>query len=195
MREQAIHQFHAANGMLVWLRPLKPTDARYLLDLFARMSPDSRYQRFNIPLPDPDPDWVLKQAEKLAYIRPAHGRAWLAFADLPNQRDAPVAGIRYIRTSLEVAEVSLVVRDDLHNQGIGRELLKFAGRKAYAEGLNRLEGVVQNMNQALWHSLRHLELPMRRRREGTHTVVEVDLREAEIFHWKPAGDKDKSAGT
>jgi len=192
MREQAIYHFHAEDGLAVWLRPLKPTDAPYLIDLFEHMSADSRYQRFNIPLPDPDPDWVLKQAEKLAYVRPAHGRAWLAFADLPGEPQAPVAGIRYIRASLEAAEVALVVRDDLHNLGIGSELLKFAGRKAYAEGFSRLLGLVQSTNQALWHSLHKLDVPLKRRQEGSHTVIEVDLHEAELFHWKPAADREGS---
>lgn len=191
MREQAIYHFHAENGLPVWLRPLKPTDAPYLIDLFEHMSADSRYQRFNIPLPDPDPDWVLRQAEKMAYIRPAHGRAWLAFADLPEQAEAPIAGIRYIRVSLDTAEVSLVVRDDLQNLGIGSELLKFAGRKAYAEGMNRLLGVVQSLNQALWRSLQKLDVPLQRRREGANTIVEVDLREAEVFQWKSAEDAEE----
>lgn len=190
MREQAVYHFHAEGGLPVWLRSLKPTDAPYLIDLFEHMSADSRYQRFNIPLPDPDPDWVLKQAEKLAYVRPAHGRAWLAFADLPGEPQAPVAGIRYIRVSLEAAEVSLVVRDDLHNLGIGSELLRFAGRKAYAEGLNRLVGYIQSMNQALWHSLHKLDVPLTRRQEGSHTIIEVDLAEAEVFHWKSAEERE-----
>ena len=190
MREQAVHDFHAKNGIYVWLRPLRPGDSGYLLDLFEHMSLDSRYQRFNIPLPDPDPDWVQKRAEQLAYVRPADGWAWLAFADLPDQPHAPIAGVRCIRVSLDTAELSLVVRDDLHNLGIGRELLTFAGRKAYAEGLKRLIGVVQSTNRALWHSLRHMDVPLKRRREGTHTIVEVDLEEAKVFHWKP----DKGEG-
>ena len=185
MREQAIHYFTTESGLLIWVRPLKPADAPFLLDLFEHMSPDSRYQRFNQPLTDPDPDWVLKRAEQLAYVRPADGRAWLAFADLPEQPEAPVAGIRYAYVSLKSAEISLVVRDDLQNLGIGTELLKFAGRKAYVDGIDRLVGVVQSMNRPLWHSLRNLDIPLQRVREGSHTLIEVDLRAAEVFHWKP----------
>lgn len=190
MREQAIHHFTTDSGLFIWVRPLKPADVPLLLDLFEHMSPDSRYQRFNLPLTDPDPDWVLKRAEQLAYVRPADGRAWLAFADLPEQPQAPVAGIRYAYVSLKSAEISLVVRDDLQNLGIGTELLKFAGRKAYADGIDRLVGVVQSMNRPLWHSLRNLDIPLKRVREGSHTLIEVDLRAAEVFHWKPLEEQD-----
>ena len=95
-----------------------------------------------------------------------------------------------MRTSLEGAEVSLVVRDDLHNLGIGTALLEFAGRKAYADGLDILVGVVQSTNHALWRSMRNLNVPVKRRRDGPHTIVEVDLREAEIFRWRPPHEPD-----
>lgn len=190
MREQAIYQFTAENGLFIWVRPLRPADAPLLLDLFEHMSAQSRYQRFNLPLVDPDPDWLRKRAEQLAYVRPVDGRAWLAFADLPEQPEAPVAGIRYAYVAVKSAEISLVVRDDLQNLGIGTELLKFAGRKAYADGVDRLSGVVQSMNRALWHSLRNLDVPFQTVRDGSQTLIEVDLRAAEVFHWKPSADSN-----
>ena len=191
MREQAIHHFTAESGLLIWVRPLKASDGPLLIDLFEHLGPDSRYQRFNIPLSNPDPDWVQRQAEKLAYIRPAEGRGWLAFADLPDQPNAPVAGIRYVIVEPKTAELSLVVRDDLQTLGIGTELLRFAGRKAYAGGVDRLTGVVQSANYGLWRSVRNLEVPVKRKREGSYTVIEVDLREAEVFHWKLPDDSDE----
>lgn len=190
MREQAIYRFQTTSGLVVRVRPLKPTDGPLLLDLFEHMSADSRYLRFNVPLPDPDPDWVLARAEKLAYVRPAEGKAWLALADLPDQPDAPVAGVRYHYLTLSCAELSLVVRDDLHSLGIGTELLKFAARQAYAEGLNYLVGVVQSMNRALWHSIRNLDVPLQRERDGALTLIKVDLRQAELFRWKPGEPPD-----
>ena len=184
MREQTSCNFKAENGLIVRIRPLKPADAPYLVDLFNHLSDDSRYQRFNLALANAEPEWVLRQAEKLAYVRPGCGRAWIAFADLAEQPHAPVAGIRYIRSSPNSAEVSLVVRDDLQNLGIGRELLRYAGRQAYADGIEKLVGMVQSTNLALWHSLSNLGVPVQHKRDGAQTVVEVVLPEARTFRWK-----------
>lgn len=184
MEPSVIHTFCAKNGLEVRVRQLCPGDALYLVDIFDHMSAESRYHRFNVPLAHPDPDWVREQAERLAYVRPYEGRAWLAFADLPDQPEAAVGGVRYMAISPEHAEVALVVRDDLQGLGIGTNLLAFAGRKAYFEGYRKLVGIIQGANLPLWHSLQHLGVPLLKRREGALTIVEVDLEAPELFAWR-----------
>ena len=171
------HRFRAEDGLRVCVRPLRPDDADRLVDLFEHLSPESRYRRFNIPLPDPDPEFVRREAQAIADLAPARGHGWLAFADLPEQPGACVAGIRYLRTGGEVAEVSLVVRDDVQGLGIGSELLRIAGRHAYQAGVHKLVGYVQSDNRPLWRSLRHLGAPLERELQGPETYVEVDLEE------------------
>jgi GNAT superfamily N-acetyltransferase len=184
MERQIIHTCCAKNGLEVRVRQLCPSDAPYLIDIFDHMSAESRYLRFNLPLADPDPDWVREQAERLAYIRPYEGRAWLAFADLPDQPEAAVGGVRYMAISHERAEVALVVRDDLQGLGIGTNLLAFAGRKAYFEGYRKLVGIIQSANLPLWRSLQHLNVPLLKRREGGITIIEVNLEAPELFSWR-----------
>lgn len=197
MAEQYDHQFYAENGLLVKVRRMTADDAPFLVDLFEHLSAESRYRRFNIPLQDPDPEWVARQAAQMADLPSQEGQAWLAFSDLPAGTNTPVAGIRYVRLSEDRAEVALVVRDDLQGQGIGTELLRFAGIRAFSSGIRVLVGLVQSTNQALWHSLQNLGVPIQTRTEGSHTQLQVDLRQALIARWKEAADEqaDPDAGT
>jgi GNAT superfamily N-acetyltransferase len=191
VQRQFIHRFSAENGLAIRVRAMWPTDAPYLVDIFEHMSAQSRYLRFNLPLQDPDPDWVREQAERLSYLRPYEGRAWLAFADLPEQPEAPVGGVRYVAVSHDSAEVALAVRDDLQGLGIGTNLLEFAARKAYSEGYRKLTGVIHSTNLPLWRSLKRLGVPIKTVRDGSTTILEVDLEAAELFRWRiPPQDDD-----
>lgn len=97
MKDDIVHTFHSKDGHLVSLRPLKPSDAHHLVDLFEHMGADSRFLRFNQSLTDPEPERVWAEAERMARVNPGKDGAWLAFMDLPGQENAPVAGARYIR--------------------------------------------------------------------------------------------------
>lgn len=178
MEKGLTYRFRAENGLLVCVRSLRPDDVEHLIDLFQHLGPESRYRRFNISLTDPDPELVRQEAQAMADIDPARGRGWLAFADLPDQPEACVAGIRCIRTDANVAEVSLTVRDDVQGVGIGTELMRIIGRHAYEAGIRKVVGYVQSDNRPLWRSLRQLGAPMERELHGAETYVEVDLEEA-----------------
>jgi GNAT superfamily N-acetyltransferase len=175
MRGGSTFTFRADNGLEVRTRQLCADDVPYLLAIFEKMTAHSRYLRFNEPLNDPDPDWLREQAARLADIPPDEGCGWLAFADLPGEPDAPVGGIRFIRLSEAVAEVSLVIRDDLQGLGIGTSLLDFASREAYARGYRKLVGVVQSVNLPLLRSLKRLGIPTTRQRDGSLIYIEADL--------------------
>jgi GNAT superfamily N-acetyltransferase len=185
MHPQYVHQFYAENGLLIRVRPMTASDGPYLVDLFAHLGSDSRYRRFNLPLDEPDEAWVQQQADAMAALPPFKGRAWLAFAALPDEEETIVGGIRYVSLTPDSAEMALSVRDDLQGFGIGTELIIFAGRKAYAAGMRTLVGYVQSGNRALWASLDHLQIPVQRFSEGPVTRIEVDLRRAKVFHWTP----------
>jgi len=180
MEKRLTHRFRAENGLLVCVRPLRPNDASHLIDLFEHLSPESRYRRFNIPLTDPDPQLVRREAQAMANVDPDRGCGWLAFADLADQPEGCVAGIRCIRTADGVAEVSLTVRDDVQGLGIGTKLLRMVGRHAYGAGVRKLVGYVQSDNRPLWRSLRQLRAPVERELKGAETYIEVDLEEASM---------------
>jgi acetyltransferase len=157
---------------------VKPQDAVNLVALFDHLSTQSRYQRFNEMLTNPDPDMVWQTAQRMATVDPKAGAAWLAFADLPGEPNAPVAGARYMRQpNHKSAEVSVAVRDDLHQQGIGSELLLFLARHARNNGVERLVATFDTGNKGVWRLVHGAPFAVITTVHGSETEVTLDLKQ------------------
>ena len=113
---------------------------------------------------------MREEAERLAQLGPPRDMAWLAFADLPDQPDAPIAGVRYDRVSADTAEIAISVRDDMQRRGIGSELLRFICEKAREEGFRRLVATFRAENCGVWALFKHSPYPVTREIHG----AEVD---------------------
>jgi GNAT superfamily N-acetyltransferase len=147
-----------------------------LIDLFEHLSAESRYLRFNEVLDHPDPEYVRREAMHLASLDPERGKAWIVFADLPDQSNAPVAGFRFVRTSQpDVAEVSVAVRDDLQQQRIGSKLLLYVAREAKAAGINKLVASFHTNNRGVWGLLSRAPYYVTTDVHGSETETVVDL--------------------
>lgn len=166
--------FTTPTGLQISFRRLRPEDAPYIVDLFQHLGPESRYQRFQIPLEHPDPAWVEKTARDLANVK-APGEGWLAFADLPGQPGACIGGGRFIATGEGVAEASVTVRDDFQGQGLGSQILRLLFDEARKAGIRTLTAYVQSPNRAIFAMLAHFDLPYRRSTHQGVTMIEVDL--------------------
>lgn len=178
--DEIVETFQASDGTELRIRALAPADAGHLVNLFEHMGPESRFLRFNLSLPNPDPELVWEEARRLAQVDPARDGAWLVFADLPGQPDAPVAGVRYVRIDEVSAEASLAVRDDMQNKGIGSELLRFLVEQARSAGIERLIGTVQRGNLPLWRLLKKFSLPLTLDSEGSYTTITADISRPEL---------------
>lgn len=174
-----IHSFRTKDGELIRLRPLRPEDAHHLVDLFDHMGLESRFLRFNLALPDPDPELVWAEARRLARIDPERDGAWLAFAQLSKDDEIPVGGVRYMRLDDQTAEASIVVRDDMQNKGIGNELLNFLTGQARQAGVLKLVATVQRNNRPIFHLLSKTDLRLKYESEGGFTTITAFLTEAE----------------
>jgi acetyltransferase len=173
--KHTVHTFKTKDGMSITVRPLRSEDAPLLVDLFEHMGSDSRFLRFNLSLDHLDSTVLWSEARRMAQLKPGDG-AWLAFADLPDQPQAPVAGVRFVRLDSETAEAAISVRDDMQNRGVGQGLLVFLLREARAAGLRRLVATVQRINRPLWRLLsKMLSDSFERRSEGGYTHIVVDL--------------------
>jgi acetyltransferase len=176
---QFCYTFQTKDGLDIRLRPLQPEDAPVLIHIFQHMSAGSRYLRFNQPLTNPDPGLVERTARKLARLNPARHSAWVAFTDLPGKPNQPVGGVRFVRSGVDRAELALTVRDDLQNQGIGTELLRFVVEQARASGIRRLSAYIQGDNRIVWSILNKTSRSITRHWEGSACYVEVELAPAE----------------
>lgn len=170
-----VHTFQTKDGMSIRVRPLQPKDVGHLVDIFENMGEESRYTRFNMSMTDPDPEFVLQEAAEMVNIDRPENDGWLAFADLPDRPDTPVAGIRYVRSGDGEAEVAISVRDDMQNKGIGTALLAFLFEQAKLAGIKKLVAYAQRNNRPLWQILSKSELPIKRTPDGSNVFLEVEL--------------------
>lgn len=169
--------FRTNRNRRIWVRPMTCQDAPLLIDIFAHLSPQSRYLRFHESLDAPDPALVEERAREMATIAPDRGRGWLAFANIGG-RKTPVGGARWVRVDDETAEIALTVRDDFQGQGIGRQLLRVAVLDADAAGISKLTAVVHGSNQAAMQLLRYSPVPLQRDIHAGEMYVEIDLRQS-----------------
>ena len=177
--------YRTKGGILLTIRPLQPDDVPYLYDLFAHLSPQSRYRRFHLALEHPDPVWLEETAQRIVTLQsPSQG--WLAFGDLPEEPHACVGGARFIVTGPGVAEASLTVRDDLQGQGIGTELLRLLIIEAQKAGVRTLAADAQASNQSVFRMLRGLGLTFQSSTHAGETHLEVDLGDVRLGEtiWK-----------
>lgn len=175
-KRRAVFQFTTKTDLKVKVYRIKPQDAGSLVDLFEHLSGPSRYQRFHEPLTNPDPTLIWQTAERMATVDPKIGVAWIAFADLPGEPRAPVAGARYMRLpQRNLAEVSIAVRDDLQRQGIGAQLLLHLARHARNNGVQRLIGTFSTNNRAVWRLVREAPFKSTTTVAGPETEFIIDL--------------------
>lgn len=185
-----IETFHAKSDFPVRVRYLQPEDAPFLVDLFEHMSEESRYRRFNQALEMVTTERVWAEAQAIAQGVTTNSIGLIAFADLPEQLNAPVAAVRYVLIGNDEAEAALSVRDDMHNQGIGTRLMQLLIEEAKAVGLQRLVGSVQNDNKGVWGLLRHVDTPIEHVLEGTTTGIIIHLQAAELYPEPPGSGRD-----
>lgn len=175
-RREKLVKFKSRQGLEVQVRRLTPDDVPYLVDLFEHMSATSRYLRFNEPLENPDPEYVQREAASLCDVDPQQGMAWIAFADLPQEPQAAVAGARFMRTvDPAVAEVSIVVRDDVQQQGIGSNLMLFVAEQAKAAGVGKIVASFHTSNRAIWNLLALAPFHVTTTVHGAQTEIVVEL--------------------
>jgi GNAT superfamily N-acetyltransferase len=164
-----------SSGLVLRVRPEQVSDGPTLVALFSALSPSSRFLRFSKVMDDPDPQRVWHEAERLARLGPPTDMAWLAFTDLPEQADAPVAAVRYVRTEPGEAELAIAVRDDLQRRGIGSALLLFACTTAQRDGFERLTATFRSENRGVWSLLKRSPFPVSWEVDGPEITAVVDL--------------------
>lgn len=174
--------FTTRNGLLIYCRLLQPVDTPLLIDLFSRLSPESRRRRFNVPLEHIDASRIEEEAQRLAAVdNSTVGGAILAFAQQPDGKEL-IGVARLGRFPSEPAspeaEAALVVRDDFQGQGVGSALLALLALLARRMNVLTLIASVQADNEALFVLLRNLHLPLQR--HTTHGETSISLTVADI---------------
>src|SRR6202023_32680 len=127
-----------ADGLEVFLRPIRPEDGELLRDLLANMSPEDRRLRFFIPLRQLSPELVWR----LSHVDYQHDIALLALA----ADSGTILGVARLGGDDHGAEFAIALRSDLKGHGLGWLLMHRVLDLAARLGLAEVHGVVLREN-------------------------------------------------
>ena len=158
-----------ADGAVLQLRVVEPGDQDALMDLFARVSSRTSYQRF----------LALSPVAASEYVASLMGRGEGADVDavLASSCGMVVAVASIHRVSAWVAEVALLIDDEHQGEGLGTLLLEDLVARARARGIRELVALTLRSNAQMLEVFRDLGLPLRFEAEGETFGVTVGLEE------------------
>lgn len=137
------------DGEVVRVRFLEREDGPLLIGLFYRLSPESRYQRFHVPVHD------LTDVELHDYLPPyldvdrTHHVALVGLVEQDGEQMAVAVARFKQQDRTDEAEVAIVVQDDWQRRGVGRAFMMRLILVARSVGIRRLIGWVNPSNRAV----------------------------------------------
>jgi RimJ/RimL family protein N-acetyltransferase len=126
-------------GEVVLLRMIRPDDRALLRDAIRRLSPESRYRRFLVPIFEPS-------EEMLRYLVEVDGVNHVAIVagmdSLDLKTEEPLGVARFVRLADErnVAEAAVTVGDWFQGRGLGTLLLATLAAAAKERGIDKFRG-------------------------------------------------------
>jgi RimJ/RimL family protein N-acetyltransferase len=164
-----VHRVRIRDGAQVDVRPIEPGDKDAMRDSFAKLSPQSRYERFLSPL-DQLSNSMLRYFTEVDH----HDHEALVAFDPEDGRAIGVA--RYVREEdPEVAEAAIIVADDWHGRGLGTALLHELADRAREEGIRRFTAMVLARNEDMIDMLFRLGPAKVVDRSNGTVQIEADL--------------------
>ncbi len=154
------------DGLVVTLRPIRPSDRESLRSEFLRLSPESRYRRFFAHLSE-------LSDEMLTYMTCVDGVnhfALVATVDSPDLKTERGVGVaRFVRTpdAPDSAEAAVIVVDDMQHRGIGRLLALTLVVAARERGIKNFGGEVLASNEPMLKALRESDATLEDAGAGT----------------------------
>jgi GNAT superfamily N-acetyltransferase len=159
------------NGTEIVIRPIRPSDKALLADGIARLSPRSARYRFLAP----KSRLTTAELRYLTEIDLVDHYALIAVrADDPRR----AAGVgRWVRDAdrADVAELAIVVDDELQRQGLGTAIVLALAEAARARGISRFTGTALAENPAPQRLFARLSPNPAIRADGATYELSADL--------------------
>lgn len=155
MQNDSVYRFKLDDGSEVRVRRETPEDLPAMVELFEHVSPQSRLEWARTVPVGVDHAAAVREATQLAELDRSGSVAWLAFADQPGHPEAVVAGGRYTPSESGIADLTVVVRDDMQGRGIGSRLLFYVLDQARSHGVGEARTSFESKNEAAWNVLQY----------------------------------------
>lgn len=166
-------------GQPVLIRHILPSDDALLVDLFERMSPETRRLRFMSQRREVPADEVWREAARLSHIDPLVQAALIGVVGEEGRpRAVGVARLALEAPRADSAEFAIVIRDDYQGAGLGTMLFDLLIQVALVRGLRRLDAVALAENVGLARLIRKTGLPYTTRTSYGEMRVSILLHEA-----------------
>lgn len=187
-----VDQVILRDGTKAWLRPILPSDREMHREGYARLSADSKYNRFVSPIPQLSETLLDQLVDSVDGVD--HIAYYMFVEELP---DLPVGIGRIVRypDDPELADIAVTVQDDWQGRGVATALVAFLVQRR-PEGVVRLETVVADDNPASLALLKRIGPAEITIRQGVHEVrIELDEEQlARIAANAPVTDEAAEAG-
>lgn len=156
----------ASARSLVRIREIGPGDGDVVDEVFAGLSPYSRYLRFQAPV-------VELSAATRGSLTALDGCTHVAFAAFCQGR--PIGIVRIIDLGDGRGELAVEVIDRWQGRGVGTELLQAARNRAAGLGYRELVGEMLVVNGAAHAALRRVFAAVRVRRDGSELTLTMPV--------------------
>ncbi len=175
----AVVTLAASDGRAVRVRHMRQDDAALLERMFYRLSSETRYRRFFVPLDNIEEERLHRETRRLASIDPTMETALIAVVDEEGQEEA-IAVARYTCLSdrEEACEASIVLRDDFQGAGLGRQIFDLLVQVALAHGLRHMVLLTHADNGGMIALVHGLGLPFKGRYSAGLYEMDVQLADA-----------------
>jgi len=147
-------------GHTVNLRLVKKSDAAMLVDMYYRLSPETKRLRFHLYTAKLPEERVWDEAKALSNLDPERQMAIVGTITEDDGQEHAVGVARFARannTDVE-AEVAIVVRDDFQRRGLGKYLLLRLADRARELGITHFSAWVLADNVRLMKLIKGMEL-------------------------------------
>lgn len=163
-------------GITAQIRLIGPQDRDRFVAGFERLSPESRYRRFFVPVARLRDDVVERLLNTDNWDHLALGAEVLGSQGQPVGPIVAVARFIRLKDRPDTAEAAVTVGDDLQHRGLGRKMLSILMRAASERGIRRFRAHVLSDNTPVLQLLRSMEAPMRPVNDETGMLgYEMDL--------------------
>lgn len=175
LTDAVLRDIETSRGTVV-VRLLRPDDGELLVDLVKRLSPESLYYRFHVPIGTVSDPELYAQLPAYLDVDDRNHIAVVGTVEEEGRGETIIAVARFRRQNEgDRAEVAIVVRDDWQGLGIGKDMIAQTVEVARSVGIKTFIAWVHYANRTAQHLMAQLPYRLEHHPEHGEDYVLVHL--------------------